>query len=529
MSQFQVFDYSTASIPSNPGTIWFFRDEWETKQRICEGFVRSKRGENQRKIGARECVVEEICRDEAVLFLGENHLQGDSRRSQVRYGLRCQGDLVGMVSLSPHHRQTQDKVIVLDRLCFKIGVTVAGGTSRLIGRCIAWAKDNGIDMVLTFSDNRLTDGEVYAKAGFVFDGNLRSDYFYLDPNGVRLSKQSQKKKTAQCPDGMTEWAWATQRGLRRFYDLGKKRWVLKVNPATLTKKEKLSLICAEQHSKGLFKKNRIAGEILWRGKPIYFGSSFELRFLFESEDDPTVLDIRRGDTFWTNGRARNPDFLVTRTAGQELVEVKPSDRVEEAYLQIQDSREYADRLGITFRVWTERDSVPGNERALVKWARQFLCDRGFGKFIVERMEKDRIKARRHYYLRLSERVKVSCDYCREVHDLRRAQYEKNLNDHNGRFICIVENGHLIGSRPKDHLKKVNPYAAEGKKQCNRCGDVKQLNEFGDDKGKFDGKSTRCKKCRAAAATEKYQAKKLTGPAEDVKTKLGGLKNGPDAC
>ena len=37
MSQFQVFDYSTASIPSNPGTIWFFRDEWETKQRICKG------------------------------------------------------------------------------------------------------------------------------------------------------------------------------------------------------------------------------------------------------------------------------------------------------------------------------------------------------------------------------------------------------------------------------------------------------------------------------------------------------------
>ena len=57
------------------------------------------------------------------------------------------------------------------------------------------------------------------------------------------------------------------------------------------------------------------------------------------------------------------------------------------------------------------------------------------------------------------------------------------------------------------LRKQNPYAIDGKKECNACKEIKLFCEFGIDKTKFDGYATRCKICRAKAATKKYQENK----------------------
>ena len=63
-----------------------------------------------------------------------------------------------------------------------------------------------------------------------------------------------------------------------------------------------------------------------------------------------------------------------------------------------------------------------------------------------------------------------------------------------------------GSRPKK--KKVNPYEAEGKKECLGCKQVLPYDNFGTDKGRADGYASKCKECRRVLAKEKYAGKKI---------------------
>jgi len=71
---------------------------------------------------------------------------------------------------------------------------------------------------------------------------------------------------------------------------------------------------------------------------------------------------------------------------------------------------------------------------------------------------------------------------------------------------MEKDGVILETAKPSKNKKINPYVDQGKKQCNRCEEVKPFEEFGVDKIKIDGRATRCKVCRAAVATAKYQAK-----------------------
>jgi hypothetical protein len=100
-----------------------------------------------------------------------------------------------------------------------------------------------------------------------------------------------------------------------------------------------------------------------------------------------------------------------------------------------------------------------------------------------------------------DKVTVWCDYCGENHEALRLTHDKNLA-RNGRYICEREGGHIAGSKPKK--KKVNPYAAEGKKECVRCHEVKLFEEFGVDGSRSDGYACRCRQCRSELAALAYQ-------------------------
>lgn len=52
---------------------------------------------------------------------------------------------------------------------------------------------------------------------------------------------------------------------------------------------------------------------------------------------------------------------------------------------------------------------------------------------------------------------------------------------------------------------VNPWAAEGKKRCGRCGEVKPLDQFHRNRRNKDGTNNRCRPCAIAATKEWRQA------------------------
>ena len=127
----------------------------------------------------------------------------------------------------------------------------------------------------------------------------------------------------------------------------------------------------------------------------------------------------------------------------------------------------------------------------------------------EKHRKQSVARMRRYYDRniANDKVTVFCAFCNEEHEALRVTHDRNVA-RNGRYICEREGGHIAGSKPKTHLIKENPYAAEGKKKCaGACGEILLFESFSPDNSKRDGYCSVCKSCRAAKNKLKYQEKR----------------------
>ena len=205
--------------------ITIFSDEWTDREKQVKNFLKSVIGSYDKKIFARKCQIAEIDNISGQKFMQQYHIQGQKTKSRIYFSLLFEDEIVGCASMRMHHRNSTD--LVLDRLCFKDGVQIPGGASRLIKRCMVWAKESGYDKITSWSDNRWSQGGVYLATGFSMDKELKSDYSYIKLTNPcdRKSKQSMQKKKIGCPDGYTENEWTKELGFSRIWDCGKTRWV----------------------------------------------------------------------------------------------------------------------------------------------------------------------------------------------------------------------------------------------------------------------------------------------------------------
>jgi hypothetical protein len=225
---YHYFKYKACS-GQNIRLITMFEDEWKNRNKQCKNFLKSVFNIVDKTVYARKCEVKMISKKESDAFCEEHHIQGPSMHTQVSYGLFHHNVMIGIMSLGRHPRKSNS--IVLDRLCFADGWQIIGGASKLFSQCTKWAKANKVSSIISWSDNRWSQGMIYQKLGFRLDEDMKPDYSYVNIKKPyrRLSKQSQKKSVTKCPLGMTEFEWATQHGLARIWDCGKKRWVFKVS------------------------------------------------------------------------------------------------------------------------------------------------------------------------------------------------------------------------------------------------------------------------------------------------------------
>ena len=208
-----------------------FDDEWKSKTEVIKSVILSKLGVFERRLQARKCRAGEISKDQMKSFCDLYHIQGGNRLSKVCFGLFHEDELVGVVDLGRHHRKKESGSVVLTRLCFKAGVQIVGGSGKLFKACTTWCSENGIENIVSWSDNRYSDGTIYKRLGFKLVDDLPPDYYYVNmsnPKG-RLSKQSQSKRNSDCPKEKTELQWANDRGLSRIWDCGKARWIFNVS------------------------------------------------------------------------------------------------------------------------------------------------------------------------------------------------------------------------------------------------------------------------------------------------------------
>jgi hypothetical protein len=207
--------------------ITLFSNEWNNSVGKVKSILRSRLGKNEIKIGARETEIKQISTSIANEFLNKYHLQGGSKQI-ISFGLFYNNELVAVITGNHHHR-IKGK-FVLNRLCFKTNTTVIGGASKLNSALEKWAKNAAYEDIVSWSDNRWSNGSVYKALGYFLENELPPDYFYFDNRGNTYSKQSCQKKhlLKKGAIGNTEWEMAQSLGYDRIWDCGKKTWVKKL-------------------------------------------------------------------------------------------------------------------------------------------------------------------------------------------------------------------------------------------------------------------------------------------------------------
>jgi hypothetical protein len=115
----------------------------------------------------------------------------------------------------------------LSRFCSKRGHVVNGGFSKLL----KWFKNEYTPVeILSYSDNRYSNGDVYARNGFELSGSVPPRYYYLNPKTGKLEHRFKYAKFKLVEMGydsiLTEKEIMESLGFFRVWDFGKKVWSL---------------------------------------------------------------------------------------------------------------------------------------------------------------------------------------------------------------------------------------------------------------------------------------------------------------
>ena len=203
--------------------VW--EDDWRDRKDIVKSMLAHKLGVDlSSRVFARKTEVKPVDSATARKFCDSYHIQGFANGT-VYLGLYNKADDT-LVALSIWRKNKKD--IYLDRYC--TSQTVVGGFSKLLAHAKALLTQDGFDRIVTFADNSVSNGGMYARCGFMEDSILRPDYSYVY-QGRRYHKFGfRKHKFKSNPDllyreGLTEKQLAELNGLFRVWDYGKKRYV----------------------------------------------------------------------------------------------------------------------------------------------------------------------------------------------------------------------------------------------------------------------------------------------------------------
>ena len=208
-----------------------FGYEWTNKRKIIESMLRNLLGVYEQKIYARNCELREVSYNDAVMFLNENHRQGNSS-SSIRLGLYCNDEIVSLMTFSKRRATIgteSDGEYELVRFCNKLNTSVVGGASKLFKHFVDIIKPSS---VMSFSDRAHTRGNLYKVLGFQEIRRSEPGYVWVDEktdiayNRVNTQKHNLKKflKDESIDLSQTETQIMESHGFLKVYDSGTITW-----------------------------------------------------------------------------------------------------------------------------------------------------------------------------------------------------------------------------------------------------------------------------------------------------------------
>jgi hypothetical protein len=212
--------------------IHIFENEWNYKQNIVKSVVKNLLNlNNDFKIFARKCDIRNVDIDDKNKFLNENHLQGEDK-STIKLGLYYNNELVSLMSFRKTSRFDKTSDWELMRFCNKLNTNVVGGASKLFSYFI---NNYEYKQIVSYSDRRYFDGEIYNTLGFKFTGFTPTNYYYIinKYKDLRHRMSFQKHKLSKILKEydvkLSEWENMKNNGYDRIWDCGNSKFVF-VNP-----------------------------------------------------------------------------------------------------------------------------------------------------------------------------------------------------------------------------------------------------------------------------------------------------------
>jgi hypothetical protein len=194
--------------------IQIYDTEWHDRKYQIKSFLKSKLGKNEVKVGARECIISQIPKEEAFDFIEKYHIQGVGINNEFIYGLRKGDELLMLITIGKHHRGGSE--LLLHRCVAKEGVTVSGGLSKLCKHAKAIHST-----FYTFVDLRWSSGKSWLSNGWSYVKTNRPDYLYYNINKKQVKSKNSSRKPKDTIKGVTEQSLMESQGFYKVYDCGK--------------------------------------------------------------------------------------------------------------------------------------------------------------------------------------------------------------------------------------------------------------------------------------------------------------------
>jgi rRNA maturation endonuclease Nob1 len=201
--------------------IQIFEDEWINKNDIVKSRIANLLGKTTNKIYARECQVRHLSSKESGDFFKSNHIMA-SGRSNIRLGLFYKDQLVSAMSFVKNNISRKSNNWEINRFASLLEHTVIGGASKLFKSFI---KEVNPITVISYADNRWSDGNLYHTLGFNKTSDGTPNYWYFLPNSNLRIHRYTLRKTNSDDSNRTEYENRVIQGYNRIWDSGSSKWV----------------------------------------------------------------------------------------------------------------------------------------------------------------------------------------------------------------------------------------------------------------------------------------------------------------
>jgi hypothetical protein len=158
-------------------SVWL--NDWQNKKEIVLSMINSKLGLNKKVFG-RNCEVKKVTKQDAEIFLNQNHLLG-FKTAYFKYALYSQQEIIAIATFSKGRKmnrlEANKRSFELISFCCKKGVSVTGGLSKLLKAFITNLQPGDL---MTYIDKDWGDGNAYLKLGFKIHSETEPQTFVFN-------------------------------------------------------------------------------------------------------------------------------------------------------------------------------------------------------------------------------------------------------------------------------------------------------------------------------------------------------------